>query len=282
LDESGAERRYFARIYEEQAESGARFELLLNEALFSASIPVARPLRLRDGSLCTAHDGKPFAMYERLQGEVMCQKGVTPAIARSVGRALAQVHEAPLGTLEVGPSRFGFDGIRARLVRVSSSGRDDLTAAVDRLGELANRLERERPSDLPQGLIHGDLFRDNVLISEEEVAGLLDFESASLGPFVYDLMVTLLAWCFGDGLDPALSRAMVEGYLGVRQLSPEERAAMVIEGSVACLRFATTRLTDFSLRVPAGERPGRDYSRFFERLDALQGGELDAALSGLF
>jgi homoserine kinase type II len=94
-------------------------------------------------------------------------------------------------------------------------------------------------------------------------------------------MVTLLAWCFGDGLDAALARAMVEGYTSVRPLSVKERGAMVVEGSVACARFAATRLTDFSLRVPAGEAPARDYQRFFARLDALAGGELAQALEGL-
>lgn len=277
----GRRRSLFARIYEEQGDGGAEFELLLNEALNRADIPVARPVRKADGSLFAWHDGKPFAVYERLDGEVMCQKMVTPARARNVGIALARVHCAPLGDLVVGPSRFDFDGILERLERVRASGRTDLLPAVEELEALTSELRSERSTDLPEGLIHGDLFRDNVLIQGEEVSGLLDFESASRGPFVFDLMVTLLAWCFGDGLDATIARAMVEGYLTVRTLESSELEAMEIEGSVACVRFATTRLTDFSLRVPAGDTPGRDYRRFFDRLEALRGGELKAALSGL-
>lgn len=279
---SSSSERFFARIYEEQGAAGATFELLLNEALDRVDIPVARPVRRLDGSLFATHEGKPFALYERLNGEVTCQKLVTPARARSVGAALARVHSAPLGDLEVGPSRFDFDGIIERLGRVRASGRKDLLPAVERLEALTHRLRHERPKDLPEGLIHGDLFRDNVLISGDEVVGLLDFESASRGSFVFDLMVTLLAWCFGDKLDAELVRAMVEGYVSVRPLTPQEREALLIEGSVACARFATTRLTDFSLRVPAGEKPGRDFGRFFARLAALEEGELDAALVGVF
>jgi homoserine kinase type II len=239
-------------------------------------------VRLLDGGLFVSHHGKPFAVYERLNGQVTCQKMVNKARARNVGAALASVHLAPLGDLEVGPSRFDFDGIVERLLRVRESGRTDLLPAVQRIESLTQRLRQERRNELPEGLIHGDLFRDNVLIEGDEVAGLLDFESASQGPFIFDLMVTVLAWCFGARLEPDLARAMVEGYISVRPLLRAEQQAMVLEGSVVCARFATTRLTDFSLRALPGEKPGRDYGRFFERLTALEAGELDAALSGLF
>ncbi len=91
-------------------------------------------------------------------------------------------------------------------------------------------------------------------------------------------MVTLLAWCYGDELDPNLAGSLVQGYESVRPLSALERENLVSEGSVACVRFATTRLTDFSLRVPAGTPPVRDYRRFLDRLAALETGVLAQAL----
>jgi len=276
------EESLFARIYEEQGVPGAIFELRLNEQLHAAGLPVARPVRRSDGELYCEFEGKPFAVYERLAGEVYCQKMVTPQAAYAIGAALAGVHVAVLGDLEVGPSRFGFSAIEERLRRVEEAGRTELQPAVDEIRSLSSRIQKERCETLPTGLIHGDLFRDNALITGGEVSGLLDFESASKGPFVYDLMVTLLAWCFGDTLSKELSRRMVEGYLSVRQLTSSERENMVLEGSVACIRFASTRLTDFSLRVSAGEKPLRDYGRFLERLRALEAGVLDEALDGLF
>lgn len=281
---SGESKRYFARIYEEQGESGAQFELRLNEMLAAAAIPVARPVRRTDGELSCEYSGKPFALYERLRGSVLSQAEVTPRAARAVGAALAKVHLAPLGDLEVGPSRFGFSQIEERLVRVVESGRRDLLPGVARIRELSSILEKERSSALPVGLIHGDLFRDNVLMGGPElvvVAGLLDFESASLGHFVYDLMVTVLAWCFGDSLDPFLTRSMVEGYLSERKLTAPELENLVTEGCIACVRFASTRLTDFSLRTPAGREPARDYQRFLMRHDALRDGALESALKGI-
>ena len=106
------------------------------------------------------------------------------------------------------------------------------------------------------------------------IAALIDFESACRGSFLFDIMVCLEAWCYTAEFELDWCRAFLEGYESVRPLSPEERAAHVIEGSFVALRFATTRITDFSMRVAPGETPARDYRRFLARLDALECGTL--------
>jgi homoserine kinase type II len=132
-----------------------------------------------------------------------------------------------------------------------------------------------RDSRLPRGVVHGDLFRDQVLWGADgEIAALLDFESACDGTFAFDLMVTVLSWCVGDDLDADLARAMVEGYQRVRALSEQERDGLVGEGSFAALRFAITRITDFSMRAQSTDGPARppirDWRRFMKRFDKLQ------------
>ena len=72
-----------------------------------------------------------------------------------------------------------------------------------------------------------------------------------------------------------LVEAFLRGYGGVRPLGAEERNALKVEGAVGCLRFATTRITDFSLRAPPGQPPVRDYQRFLARFAAIEGGVLD-------
>ena len=111
-----------------------------------------------------------------------------------------------------------------------------------------------------------------------ELLALLDFESASAGVFVYDVMVCVHAWCYGSRFEPELVRGLLAGYRRERALEPEERAAIVHQGALAALRFATTRLTDFSLRAPPGQPPARDYRRFLDRLDALENGVLSSII----
>jgi homoserine kinase type II len=138
---------------------------------------------------------------------------------------------------------------------------------------------RLRDSSLPSGIIHGDLFRDNVLWANGAIASLLDFESASRGTFVYDLMVCIEAWCFTERFETARVAALLSGYQRKRPLSPAEIQALETEGALVALRFATTRITDFSLRAAPGEKPKRDYRRFIERLSQIEAGALREAIS---
>jgi homoserine kinase type II len=259
-------RRFFLRVYEEQDAAGAARELALVGELAGQGVPTPRPL----GARLAEHAGKPVAIFPWVDGETLCQARVTPEHAAGVGAALAGVHLAHVSQVPEG--RFGVSDLEARLDGIErvEGFRDASRAVRARLRKETKR----RDAALPSGVIHGDLFRDNVLWSGGEVAALLDFESASRGSFAYDLMVCVLAWCFGDGFDTALACALVAGYEAVRPLEPSERASLGNEAALVCLRFATTRITDYALRAPPGEAPLRDYRRFLARLDAIDRGAL--------
>jgi len=170
------------------------------------------------------------------------------------------------------PGRFGFESLLERLDAIARSGNARFEALVPALREALARTHQARDQGLPSGLIHSDLFRDNVLWDPEgSLAALLDFESACAGTYVYDLMVCILSWCFGSDLQPELAAAMCSGYRRVRPLSEAELAAMLVEGSFAALRFTITRITDYGLREQtAGPRVIKDWSRFQARFDRLQ------------
>lgn len=273
--------RYFARVYEEQDLAGAEAELRLVEELHQAGLPVARALQKRGGGFAHELSNKPFAVYPWVEGEIYCQARVTPNVARAVGVALARLHLATDRVTPLEGGRFNPSDLERRLDEIETCGRDELVEAAKTLRQKLEVYSARRADDLPNGVIHGDLFRDNVLFVGERIVALIDFESASAGTFVYDLMVTLLAWCYGETLDRELSGALVRGYCEERPLNPNELAALEVEGALACLRFATTRITDFSLRTPVGAAPKRHYGRFLARLQALEQGVLDDALGTL-
>ena len=267
---------YFARLYEEQGLEGARAELRLLDGLADVGVPVPRALRSAGGGV-PLHAGKPFAVFPWVKGEILCLARLEPVHCREVGAALARVHLASSTLPELGPGRFQPADMLARLESVQrTSTRPDALAAAAEVTGLLTAYRARRESGLPSGVVHGDLFRDNVLFQGDRIAALLDFESVFHGPFVYDLLVTVEAFCFRDAFDLGLAGALVEGYESVRPLEERERKAYRVEGALACLRFATTRITDFLLRTEAGETPRRDYRRFLSRLSALEAGALDS------
>lgn len=286
---SGGE-RWFLRVYEEQTPETARHEAAVLTALAAAGVPTPTPLPLADAPGAIAvHAGKPVAVFPFVDGEIVCQRRVTTAHTAAVGAALAQVHragaailESPLGAT-VGATRFGPDALLRRLTAVAGAEPPPHVAAV--LPELTARAEARigvaSPAD-DVGFVHGDLFRDNVLFRGDQLAALLDFESASRGSIAFDLAVTLLAWCHGDDLGLDLARAFVDGYRGVAPVTGATRAAVWTEARYACTRFATTRITDFELR-PRGSGVWKDFRRWLARdaaLVALGPGGLDRALFG--
>ena len=118
--------------------------------------------------------------------------------------------------------------------------------------ELAH-LEQHWPRALPQGIIHADLFQDNVFFLGGKLSGLIDFYFACNDMLAYDVAICINAWCFEpDGsLNVTKSRALLAAYRDVRPFSPEEVAALPLLARGSALRFLLTRLYDW-LEVPAG------------------------------
>ena len=266
--------RRFVRVYEEQDVDGLRYEHALLAHLAGAGLPVPRVVPgPPPGDLRVA--GKPIAVFEVIGGDEICQAGVTPDHTRAVGTFLAQSHAAAETFAIRKAGRFGRAQIRERLEGVAALGRPELAEAVPALFATLDELDATEDEGLPRGVIHGDLFRDNVRWEEGAIVGALDWESASDGPYVYDLAVAMLAWCYGDALEERLWRAMIEGYAAVRPLGDEELAGLRHALIGAATRFTVTRISDFHLREDSAQVK-KDWRRFWDRLSAVRGLELSA------
>jgi homoserine kinase type II len=263
--------RFFVRIYEEQDATGAAREAKVLGHLARSGVPTPAPVASAGGAATGTLGGKPAAVFPWVDGEMLCQRAVTPEAAEAVGAALARIHlagHAPDAPLDAG--RFGPEALVERCARVRRSSDPDARALAGSLEEAVREVARTRGErELPHGLVHGDLFRDNVLWAAPaagepcRIAALLDFESAHDGPFAYDLAVTILSWSFASALEAAIARAIVRGYRAVRELEPATARAIYDEALFAALRFTITRITDEAIRV------GKRWQRFVARRDAV-------------
>lgn len=263
-----ADQTVFVRVYEEQGLDGVRYEWALLRYLQERGFAVAGPWRgLSPDRLQFA--GKPVGVFECVGGQQSCQRAVTVARAAAVGQWLATVHGALQGFPEKRLGRFTLEQISQRLSGIDVGQDESLARALLQLESLAMQLSEQWPPAVPCGVIHGDLFRDNVRWSNNDIVAVIDWESASEGPFVYDLMVAVLAWCFDDDWNWELASAMVRAYDQVRCLNETERLNLRLSGVYAALRFTVTRITDFHLRQSIGQRVQKDYRRFLRRLELI-------------
>jgi len=265
-------RQVFVRIYEEQDVEGVRFEWALLTHLREAGLPVPERVSGAEAGAVRV-DGKPTAVFELVGGHEVCQKMVNPSRAHAVGAVMARTHVA-VGSFGLsGEGRFGRADVRRRLEGIAKLGRPELSEAVATLEASLDHVDAKWPETLPSGVIHGDLFRDNVRWVDDadpsKIACVLDWESAEPEAFVYDLAVSILAWCYGDRLERDCLDAMVAGYESVRPMGDAERAALPLALQAAAARFTVTRITDFHLRE-SGDQVKKDWRRFYERLLAVQ------------
>lgn len=273
--------KVFCRIYEEQSTEGVAFEWALLDHLAAEGLEVAGRFRAADpdqpgpGEICVA--GKPVALFDNVTGDMSCQKGVSPARMRVMGEFMARAHAAAESFGWRRASRFDPAQLRDErlpVIRAATPRQPELGPLADRLeAGLDDMVASARGSDatpLPAAVVHGDLFRDNVLWDGERITAALDWESAALGDFAYDLGVVFLSWCYDDTFVPALAQAFFRAYDSVRPLTDVERALLRRRALAGAVRFSVTRLTDYHLRDAVGERVVKDYGRFVGRLDALE------------
>ena len=129
-------------------------------------------------------------------------------------------------------------------------------------------LDQSWPRDLPDGVIHADLFPDNVFFLGDKLSGLIDFYFACTDTLAYDVAVCLNAWCFeaDHSYNVTKGRALLKSYGKARALSAAERAALPVLARGAAMRFLLTRLVDW-LAVPDGAlvKP-KDPLEYFRKL----------------
>jgi homoserine kinase type II len=272
----------FLRINEGKSEDDVRREADIVAHVAARGVPTPVPCADAAGALFVRWTEALVSLFPWVTGRTLARSEVTPAHAAAAGGALAKLHVAGGGMADHRPGRYEPPEIADRLARIAALGRPELTSAVAVLVPELARLERERVVDVPTGIIHGDLFIDNVMYDDAgRLTALIDFEQASWGRLVYDLAVTVLAFGYGhDDFRPEIVRALVEAYTAVRSLTDAERTAFGAELCFAACRFAITRITDVHLKRAAGGAPGKNYQRYLDRLASVK--KHVAANDGLF
>lgn len=239
-------------LYEKRVERGdLPFFLGLMQHLAAWGLSCPLPLPRKDGDLLGELSGRPAALISFLEG--MWLRKPEAKHCREVGRALAAMHLAGEGFGMRRPNALSLAGWR-ELWDKSEPRADAVEKGLSEeiRGELQH-LEAHWPHYLPAGVIHADLFPDNVFFIGDRLSGLIDFYFACNDLLAYDVSICLNAWCFEkDGAyNITKGRALLEGYLSVRALSADERQALPILARGSALRFFLTRLYDW-LTTPAG------------------------------
>jgi homoserine kinase type II len=261
-------RGYFIlTLYERRvAASDLPFFLALMEHLHARGITCPQPVKNREGETLGRVAGRPAAIITFLDG--MWIRRPSAGHCAALGEALAKLHVAGLefgmrraNALSVAGWRPLYLSCRARANELHRDLEQSLAAEL-------SHLEAAWPRELPQGVIHADLFPDNVFFLGNKLSGLIDFYFACTDFLAYDVAVCLNAWCFetDHSYNVTKGRSLLAAYARVRPLTRSEQEMLPLLARGAALRFLLTRLVDW-FDVPAGAlvRP-KDPLEYYRKL----------------
>ena len=262
-------RVWFLRLNEGKREQDVAAEVALVDRLRTHGLPTPEIVRARDGRAIVPAAGRPATLFPWLDGREAAPNAKEPSTVALVGAALGRLHRAGWGmtAAELPRNYYSLDALERRL----ESFADDLRVAdiVPALRYELDRARRRRAGVC--GLIHQDLFPDNVLVDDAgALVAVLDFEQATHGLLVYDVAVALNAWCWtGSRIHKPAVDSVLLAYEAIRPLDQSERLRLVDEARLAAARFAITRITDVFL--PEGVDPElrkrKDFRDYVRRLE---------------
>jgi len=274
--------KHLLRVDEVKGELEVKRELDLLLFLRKHGFPCPQPLTDRKGRHYREAGGKCLSVYRYYDGHALRSERLTAGQLENIGRALADLHTIGKSYKKGIENRFSFERVADLYGEVRGRLPSYFKRIVRTLDDEVDYLQNYLETKLPKGIIHGDLFHDNLIVKGDKVVAVLDFEAASRGKFIFDLATAVNALCFhGEEYNLKHFEALIAGYESLRALSLAEWDAFPNELRFSALRFTVTRLRDFFLNpVDDHVRVNKDFREFYERLRILRR-ERDGGMEGL-
>jgi homoserine kinase type II len=275
--------RYLLKVDETKSEAEVKREIDLLLFLRKHDFPCPEPIPDRRGQYFREWGGKRLSLYRYIDGRGMTTKRVAAQIEQA-GRILATLHGLCRAYKKGIENRFTFERVAEIYDEVRPRLPTYFKRVIRTLDDEREYLRHYLEGKLPKGIVHGDLFPDNLLFRGQKLVAVLDFEAAGRGKFIFDMATAVNALCFdAESCQYQLRwfEAFVAGYESLRTLSLAEWDAFPNELRFSAFRFTVTRLRDFFLNpVDETRRVDKDFQEFYERLRVLRR-ERDGGMEGL-
>lgn len=240
MEQEGVQKDYVLTLFEQLTFGDLPFFNQLSSHLYHYGLPVATACQTLDGMTSTIFRGKPALLLPRLPGNIVSE--VTPTHCTAIGQALAEIHETVQNSGLIRKNEQNLNWWKSSQTKLADhfdqQERELLQTVIQAYEQLC-----DDDHNLPKGIIHGDLFRDNALFEGEKLTGIIDFYHACDDYFILDLAITVNDWCSQpDGnLDAERHAAVLTGYQSQRKLSESEKRVWPILLQVAAALFWVTR-----------------------------------------
>ncbi|MGD9639063.1 MAG: homoserine kinase [Alphaproteobacteria bacterium] len=221
------------------------FFINLMQHLATKNFPCPEPIKDKKGAILKEIASKPTIISSFLKG--MSPKKITVEHCGELGSAMAKMHLALEDFTMIRPNSMSIESWHELYQKTKDDADKVAPNLAAEIADNLNEIEKLWPQDLPKGIIHADVFPDNVFFLGKKLSGIIDFYFACTDFLAYELAITLNAWCFEDDFSFNITKArkMFSEYNKIRKLSDAEIKALPILARGSALRFLLTRLYDF-------------------------------------
>ncbi len=264
-------KKFILTVYEKRVKSvDLPFFSDLMSSLNKANFKCPAPISNNENKTITDFEGKKLMIVSFLEGKA--KQNLSPANCKSIGSEVAKMHELTRSLklnrqndLSVNSWRTLFNSVKNKCKNIH----EDLPRLIE---ENLNDVEKNWPKNLPRGIIHADLFHDNIFFKKDEFSGLIDFYFSCEDFFAFEIAICFNALCF-DGLKSNLSfnvtkaKNFIDGYTSIRKLTDEEMNSIKVLSQGAALRFLLTRVFDALNKVEGAIVKIKDPMEYLKRLE---------------
>ncbi len=264
-------KKFILTIYEKRVKSeDLPFFSNLMSSLNKANFKCPAPILNNKNKTISDFDGKKLMIVSYLEGKA--KQNLSPANCKSIGFEIAKMHNLTKNlklkrpnNLSVKSWRKLFDAVKNKCTKIHK----DLPKLIE---ENLNDVEKNWPKNLPKGIIHADLFHDNIFFIQDKFSGIIDFYFSCEDFFAFEIAICFNALCF-DGLKSNLSfnvtkaKNIIEGYTSARRLTDDEKNSIKVLSQGAALRFLLTRVFDALNTVEGAIVKIKDPVEYLKRLE---------------
>ena len=264
-------KKFILTIYEKRVKSeDLPFFSNLMSSLNKSNFKCPAPIINKENKTITDFEGKKLMIVSFLEGKA--KQNLSPQNCGSIGVEVAKMHEITKNfkfqrenNLSVYSWRSLFDSVKDKCSKIHK----DLPKLIE---ENLSDVEKNWPKNLPRGIIHADLFHDNIFFNKDKLSGIIDFYFSCEDFFAFEIAICFNALCF-DGMKENLSfnvtkaKNFIDGYTSIRQLTPEEKNNIKVLSQGAALRFLLTRVFDALNTVEGAIVKIKDPVEYLKRLE---------------
>lgn len=258
---------YILTLYEKRVRiEDLPFFLGLMDHLAERGFACPTPIHDRAGSALGTLAGRPAAIVSFLNG--VWPRRIAPFHTLALGEAMAQMHLAGESFKGRRANGLGPGQWRALFNQIGAQADEIAPGLNDLIASELDTLEGAWPTNLPTGVIHADLFPDNVFFIGKTFSGIIDYYFACSDVYAYELAICLNAWCFepDNSFNITKARGMFAGYQKLRKLNGDELAALTLLARGAAMRFLLTRLYDWFNHPEGAQVTRKDPREYLAKL----------------